>query len=96
MKEGTVTAGNASGINDGAAALIVVNEDKWSHLNIRPMGIIHGFSLVGLRPDIMGMGPAFAVRKLQAKLKFKMEEIGLWELTKPLQPNLLLLSENWP
>ena len=80
MNEGTVTAGNSSGINDGAAAVILVNEDKCSQLNIKPMGFIHGFSLVGLRPDIMGMGPAFAIRKLKAKLNFKMEEIGLWEL----------------
>ncbi len=79
-KEGTVTAGNASGINDGAAAVILVNEDKCIQESIKPMGFIHGFSLVGLRPDIMGMGPAFAIRKLKAKLNFRMEDIGLWEL----------------
>ena len=79
-KDGTVTAGNASGINDGAAAMLVLNESKCQELAVEPMAIIHGFSLVGLRPDIMGMGPLYAVRKLQEKLGFKMEDIGLWEL----------------
>lgn len=79
-KDGTVTAGNASGINDGAAAVIVLSDEQCKKLDVKPMAYIHGFSLVGLRPDIMGMGPVYAIRKLKSKLNFKMEDIGLWEL----------------
>ena len=78
-KDGTVTAGNSSGINDGAAAVIVMSEAKCREMDVRPMAYIHGYALVGLRPDMMGMGPVDAIRKLQAKLNFKMEDIGLWE-----------------
>ena len=79
-KDGTVTAGNASGINDGAAAMLVLSEESCNDHNIQPMAYIHGFSLVGLRPDIMGMGPVYAINKLKDKLNFKLEDIGLWEL----------------
>ncbi|MBI9046064.1 MAG: acetyl-CoA C-acetyltransferase [Anaerolineaceae bacterium] len=79
-KDGSVTPGNASGINDGAAAMLVLSEEKCQELSVDPMAIIHGFSLVGLRPDIMGMGPVYAIRKLREKLNFVMEDIGLWEL----------------
>ncbi len=79
-KDGTVTAGNASGINDGAAAMLVLSDEKRAQLGLQPLAVIHGFSLAGLRPDIMGMGPIYAIRKLQAKLNFEMKEIGLWEL----------------
>jgi acetyl-CoA C-acetyltransferase len=80
QKDGSVTAGNASGINDGAAAMLVLEEEKCLEYGVEPMAFIHGFSLVGLRPDIMGMGPLYAIQKLKARLNFKLEDIGLWEL----------------
>lgn len=80
VKDGTVTAGNASGINDGAAAMIVMSEDKANELGVKPFAYIKGFSLVGLRPDIMGMGPLFAVRKLLKDQNMKTEDIDLFEL----------------
>jgi acetyl-CoA C-acetyltransferase len=78
--DGSVTAGNASGINDGAAAMIVMSEDKAKELGVKPFAFIKGFALVGLRPDIMGMGPLFAVRKLLKDQNMKIEEIDLFEL----------------
>lgn len=78
--DGTVTAGNSSGINDGAAAMLVLEEDLCKQAGLQPMAIIHGFSMVGLRPDIMGMGPVYAVRKLQQQLDFDLQQVGLWEL----------------
>jgi len=78
--DGSVTAGNASGINDGAAAMIVMSEDKAKELGVKPFAFIKGFALVGLRPDIMGMGPLFAVRKLLKDQNMKIEDIDLFEL----------------
>jgi acetyl-CoA C-acetyltransferase len=77
---GTVTAGNASGINDGAAAMLVVDNDKCKDIGIEPYAFIKGFSLVGLRPEIMGMGPLFAVKKLLNKMDISINEIDLFEL----------------
>ena len=78
--DGSVTAGNASGINDGAAAMIVISEDKAKDLGLTPFAYIKGFSLVGLRPDIMGMGPLFAVRKLLKDQNMGIGDIDLFEL----------------
>ncbi len=79
-KDGTVTAGNASGINDGGAAMLVASEEKCKALGLAPMVYIRGYSLVGLRPEIMGMGPVYAVRKLLEAQKLTVADIDLFEL----------------
>ncbi|HEY9069390.1 MAG TPA: acetyl-CoA C-acetyltransferase [Candidatus Ozemobacteraceae bacterium] len=79
-KDGTVTAGNASGINDGGAAMLVVSEEKAKALKLAPMAYIRGYSLIGLRPEIMGMGPVHAVRKLLEAEKLTVADIDLFEL----------------
>lgn len=79
-KDGTVTAGNASGINDGAVAAVVASEEKCKALNLVPMAYIRGFSLVGVRPEVMGMGPVDAVRKLLAAQNMTVKDIDLFEL----------------
>ncbi|HOY66190.1 MAG TPA: acetyl-CoA C-acetyltransferase [Candidatus Ozemobacteraceae bacterium] len=79
-KDGTVTAGNASGINDGGAAMLVVSEEKCKALKLAPMAYIRGYSLVGLRPEIMGMGPVYAVRKLLEAQNLTVADIDLFEL----------------
>lgn len=79
-KDGTVTAGNASGLNDGAAAMLVASEEKCKALNLAPMAYIRGYSLVGLRPEIMGMGPVYAVRRLLEAQKLTVADIDLFEL----------------
>lgn len=77
---GTVTAGNASGINDGAAAMVVMSLDKARELNLKPMAILKDGVSVALDPAIMGMGPLFAVKRLMEKSGEKLENIDLFEL----------------
>ncbi len=77
---GTVTAGNASGINDGAAALVVMSEARAKALKLTPLAVIRGAASAGVDPSIMGMGPWPASEKLLARLKLDKKDIGLWEL----------------
>jgi acetyl-CoA C-acetyltransferase len=77
---GTVTAGNASGINDGAAAVVVMAADKARELGLQPLARIKGFAAGGVDPAYMGLGPIPATRKLLAKLGLAMKDIDLVEL----------------
>lgn len=79
-KDGTVTAGNASGINDGAAGVLLVGEDKLAQLRVKPLARIVSWACVGVEPLVMGIGPVGAVRKALAKASLKIEDIGLFEL----------------
>jgi len=79
-KDGSVTAGNASGINDGAAALVIMSEERAKAEKLTPLAIIRGAAAAGVDPAIMGMGPWPASEKLLKKLGLKKEDIGLWEL----------------
>ena len=67
-KDGTVTAGNASGLNDGAAALVIASEEKAEELGIEPLGAFVGSAVAGVDPRVMGIGPVPAVRKLLDRL----------------------------
>ncbi|MFP7297757.1 acetyl-CoA C-acetyltransferase [Neobacillus niacini] len=78
-KDGTVTAGNASGINDGAAALVVMSRKKADELGIKPLVVIKGNASAGVDPSIMGIGPVPAVKKVLEKTSISMEEIELIE-----------------
>lgn len=77
---GSVTAGNASGINDGAAALVVMSEARAKAEGLQPLAVIRGAAAAGVDPAIMGMGPWPASEKALAKCGLKKEDIGLWEL----------------
>ena len=77
---GTVTAGNASGINDGAAAVIVMAEDKARELGLKPLARIKGYATGGVDPAYMGLGPIPATRKLLGTLGLTMQDIDLVEL----------------
>jgi acetyl-CoA C-acetyltransferase len=79
-KDGTVTAGNASGINDGAAALVVMSEQRAKAAGLKPLAVIRGAASAGVDPSIMGMGPWPAVEKLLKKTKLAKADVGLWEL----------------
>jgi len=79
-KAGTVTAGNASGINDGAAAVVVMSAKKAAALGLTPLARIAAYGTSGLDPAIMGMGPVFAVRKALAKAGWSTADIDLFEL----------------
>ena len=76
---GTVTAANASGINDGAAAIVVMSEEKAKELGVKPMATWVGGALGGVDPSIMGVGPVAAVNKLMKKLDMKVADMDLIE-----------------
>ena len=78
-KDGTVTAGNASGINDGAAMVVVMSGEKMKELGLKPLARIRSFAYVGLDPQIMGYGPVEATRKAMAKAGMKIDDIELVE-----------------
>ena len=79
-EEGTVTAGNSSGVNDGAAALVVGSEERASTLGIQPLARFCGSAVAGVDPRLMGVGPVPAVRKLLARTGVTIEEVDLVEL----------------
>ena len=78
-KDGMVTAGNASGINDGAAALIVMSEEKAKELGVTPMATWIGGELAGCDPAIMGIGPVYSTRKVMNKLGMEIGDFDLIE-----------------
>ncbi|MBT2657583.1 acetyl-CoA C-acetyltransferase [Bacillus sp. ISL-18] len=78
-KDGTVTAGNASGINDGAAALVLMSREKAEELGIKPMAVIRGNGTSGVDPKIMGIGPVPASKKALAKAGLSIKEMDLVE-----------------
>ncbi|MEW6269402.1 MAG: acetyl-CoA C-acetyltransferase [Thermodesulfobacteriota bacterium] len=80
QKDGTVTAGNASGINDGAAAVVVMSAAAAKARGLKPLAKIRGWASAGVDPSIMGMGPWPAVEKVLAKAGLRKDEIDLWEL----------------
>jgi len=77
---GTVTAGNASGINDGAAALVIASEEKARELGAEPLGTFLGSAVAGVDPRVMGVGPVPAVRKLLERTGIDIGEVDLVEL----------------
>ena len=78
--EGTVTAGNASGINDGAAALVIASEERARSLGVEPLGAFVGSAVAGVDPAVMGIGPVPAVRKLLARADLTAADLDLVEL----------------
>jgi 3-oxoadipyl-CoA thiolase len=77
---GTVTAGNASGINDGAAALVIASEEKARELGVEPLGTFAGSAVAGVDPRVMGIGPIPAVRKLLERSGVSLDDVDLVEL----------------
>ena len=79
-KNGTVTAGNASGINDGAAAVLVMKASKAAELGLKPMAKIAAYAVEGLDPKVMGMGPVPASRKCLARAGWTIDQLDLLEV----------------
>ena len=77
---GSVTAGNASGVNDGASALLLMSADKAKELNLKPLAKYVAGATAGLEPEVMGLGPIFATIKLLERTQLSIEDIGLVEL----------------
>ena len=77
--DGFVTAGNASGINDGAAAVVVMSEEKAKELGVKPMATFVAGALAGVRPEVMGIGPVASTKKVMAKTDMKIEDFDIIE-----------------
>ena len=78
--DGTITAGNASQLSDGAAAVVLMEGKLAEKRNIEPLGIYRGMAVAGCEPDEMGIGPVFAIPKLLDRNNLSVDDIGLWEL----------------
>lgn len=92
-KDGTVTAGNASGINDGAAAVVVMAADKAKELGIKPMAKIVSYASAGVDPSIMGIGPVPAVKKALERANMKLEDIDLIEANEAFAAQSLAVAK---
>jgi acetyl-CoA C-acetyltransferase len=77
---GTVTAGNASGVNDGASAIVVMSASKANERGLRTFGTVESYASVGVEPKLMGIGPVPAVRKALARAGLQLGDIDLFEL----------------
>ena len=92
-KDGTVTAGNASGINDGSAALVLMSAEKAKALGLKPLARILGYGSGGVDPSIMGMGPVPATRKALAKAGLKVEDLDLIEANEAFAAQFLAVGK---
>jgi len=79
-ENGTITAGNASQLSDGASASVIMSDKEASRRGLEPLGILRGFNVAACEPDEMGIGPVFAVPRLLERHGLKIDDIGLWEL----------------
>jgi acetyl-CoA C-acetyltransferase/3-oxo-5,6-didehydrosuberyl-CoA/3-oxoadipyl-CoA thiolase len=95
-KDGTVTAGNSSGINDGAAALLLMGAKKAESLGVKPIARILGSATAGVHPSYMGIGPVYATRKLITRLGMKMEEFGIVEINEAFAAQVLACVAEMP
>lgn len=80
IEGGTVTAGNASQLSDGASACVVMSDREAARRGLQPLGVFRGFAVAGCEPDEMGIGPVFAVPKLLERAGLSVGDVGLWEL----------------
>ena len=78
--DGSVTAGNASQLSDGASMTLLMSAERAAQLGIEPMGIYRGFTVAGCEPDEMGIGPVFAIPRLLKNAGLQLDDIDLWEL----------------
>jgi acetyl-CoA C-acetyltransferase len=92
-KDGTVTAGNASGINDGASAMVVTTAARAKALGVKPLGRVLAHASVGVEPKIMGMGPVPAVRKALERANLDASRIALFELNEAFAVQALAVTQ---
>ncbi len=88
-KDSAVTAGNASGIVDGAAITVVTDETSSKNLGIKPLGEILAWEVVGVEPKYMGIGPVPAIKKLLSKLSLKIDDVDLFEINEAFAGQIL-------
>jgi acetyl-CoA acetyltransferase (EC 2.3.1.9) len=92
-KDGTVTAGNASGINDAAAAVVVMSKEKAEELGIKPLATIKSFGYAGVDPSIMGIGPVYATRKALEKANLTVDDLDLIEANEAFAAQSLAVAK---
>ncbi|NLA11882.1 MAG: thiolase family protein [Firmicutes bacterium] len=92
-KEGTVTAGNASGLNDGAAAVVLMTARRAAELGLKPMGRIVAYAWAGVEPDLMGYGPVPAIRKALQKAGMTLDQMELIELNEAFAAQYLACEQ---
>ena len=92
--DGTVTAGNASGINDGAAAILIASEEAVQQYGLKPRAKVIGATVVGVEPRIMGFGPALAVKKLLAQTGLSLEKMDVIELNEAFAAQALAVTRD--
>lgn len=95
MKDGTVTAGNASQQNDAAAACLIVAEDQLDKLGLTPLGYLTGWAAAGCEPSTMGIGPVPAVQKLLRKTGLTFDQLDLVELNEAFACQVLAVLKGW-
>ena len=92
-ENGTVTAGNASGMNDGAAAMVLMHGSEAARLGVEPMAKVVGFASVGLDPEYMGLGPALAIRKILSDANLFLDQIDLVEVNEAFAAQCLAVGK---
>jgi acetyl-CoA acetyltransferase family protein len=95
-KAGTITAGNSSGITDGASAVVLVSEDEARRRNLQPLARIIDYAVVGVDPKIMGIGPVPAVKKLLSKTGMKLDQFELIEINEAFAAQVLACLRDLP
>ena len=93
MPEGTVTAGNASQLSDGASACVVMEAKLAERRGFQPLGRYVGMAVAGTKPDEMGIGPVFALPKLLQRFDLTLDDIGLWELNEAFAVQVLYCQD---
>jgi acetyl-CoA acyltransferase len=91
-ENGAVTAGNASGINDGSCAMFVASEEAAARFGLKPIARVVGAATAGVEPDYMGIGPIYAVRKLLARWKISMDDVDVFELNEAFASQALAVT----
>jgi len=93
IEGGTITAGNASQLSDGSAAVIVMEAEVAAARGLTPMARYVGMAVAGTEPDEMGIGPVFAIPKLLGRFGLKVDDIGLWELNEAFAVQVLYCQD---
>lgn len=94
VKDGTVTAGNSSSLNDGAAAVVIMSEDKAMELGIRPKLKIEGYAIAGFDAELMGYSPKISSEKLAEKLKLNLKDIDMFEINEAFASQAYAVSRD--
>ena len=95
MRDGTVSAGNASSQNDAASVCLVVAEDKLEELGLTPMAFLRGWAVTGCHPATMGIGPVPAVNKVMGKIGLSLEDMDIIELNEAFAAQVLAVLREW-